>query len=224
MQLPFTREQFFDVFAAYNLAVWPAQLVLAAVALALILGVLAKPRRAGPWTAYGLALLWTWTGLVYHLGFFRTINPAAPLFAALCLGTAIVFVVQGAVRGGLSFRTGLHPRALPGWLMIAYALLGYPVIGAMAGHTFPAAPTFGLPCPTTLFTVGLLLLAAPGMHRSLVIGPMIWSLIGGTAALALGVPQDYGLLVAAAICAYLLLARPKGSRPATAGPGSRRWM
>lgn len=32
MQLPFTTEQFFDVFRAYNTAVWPAQLVLVVLA------------------------------------------------------------------------------------------------------------------------------------------------------------------------------------------------
>jgi hypothetical protein len=93
-------------------------------------------------------------------------------------------------------------------------------VGALAGHTFPNAPTFGLPCPTTLFTFGLLLLAAPGLHRALVIGPLAWALVGGTAAFALGVPQDYGLFVAAVIGFYLLLPRAGRLRRATAAGAS----
>ena len=40
MQLPFTREQFFDLFAAYNAALWPALAALwlaSVVASALVL-------------------------------------------------------------------------------------------------------------------------------------------------------------------------------------------
>jgi hypothetical protein len=152
--------------------------------------------------------------VAYHLAFFRTINPAATIFAALCVGTAGAFAILGGLRGGMTFHKVRNGRDLLGWAMIAYALLGYPAVGALAGHTFPNAPTFGLPCPTTLFTFGLLLLAAPGLHRALVIGPLIWALIGGTAAFSLGVPQDYGLFVAAAIGFYLLFPRAERTRRA----------
>ena len=219
MDLPFTREQFLDLFAAYNVAVWPAQLVLVCLAIAMMAGVLTHPTRAGRLVSYGLAVLWAWGAIAYHLAFFRAINPAAPVFAAIALATAAAFAILGGLRGGLAFRPVEDARGLLGWAMVAYAMLGYPAIGALAGHTFPNAPSFGLPCPVTLFTVGLLLLARPGLHRALVIGPLAWSLIGGTAALALGVPQDYGLFVAAAIGVYLLL--PAGPRTGAQAPASR---
>jgi hypothetical protein len=204
VDLPFTRTQFLEVFAAYNLAVWPAQLLLTGLAIAMAGGVAIAPARAGRWVCLGVAALWTWTALAYHLAFFRAINPAAPLFAALGLGTAAAFAIAGARGVGLTFRKARDARAAAGWTMVAYALVGYPLIGALSGHAFPAAPTFGLPCPTTLFTVGLLLLAEPRLHRALVVGPLAWSIIGGTAAFALDVPQDYGLFVAAGIGIFLL--------------------
>ncbi|WP_339379209.1 DUF6064 family protein [aff. Roholtiella sp. LEGE 12411] len=32
----------------------------------------------------------------------------------------------------------------------------YPLIGYSLERTFPSLPTFGIPCPTTIFTFGLL--------------------------------------------------------------------
>jgi hypothetical protein len=36
MNLPFTQQQFFDVFAAYNTAVWPAPYALGALAIDMV--------------------------------------------------------------------------------------------------------------------------------------------------------------------------------------------
>src|SRR5678815_5669775 len=56
-------------------------------------------------------------------------------------------------------------------------------------------PTFGVPCPTMIFTAGMLMLATLRSWR-LSIVPVIWSLIGGSAAFLLGVRADYGLPIA----------------------------
>jgi hypothetical protein len=54
---------------------------------------------------------------------------------------------------------------------------------------------FGItPCPVTIFTLGLLLLARP-MYWWLLVIPVLWSLVGGSAAFLLRVPQDWVLLV-----------------------------
>lgn len=212
MHLPFSREQFFEVFAAYNTAVWPAQVVLGGLALAMLVAIAARPAQAGRLVSFGLALMWSWVAIAYHLAFFWPINPAAPLFAGIALATAGIFLFHG-LRGTLRFERSRGARAATGWLLIAFALVGYPAAGVLAGHAFPASPTFGLPCPTTLFTVGLLLLAAPDFPRALAIGPLAWSLIGATAAVLLGVSQDSALFLAAAACLYLLAAPRRPSSP-----------
>lgn len=81
MQPPFTLEEFLGVFARYNLAVWPLQVGLYAVA-ALLVALAARPsRRSGRWIAGLLAALWAWMGIVYHWAYFARINPAAYLSA-----------------------------------------------------------------------------------------------------------------------------------------------
>lgn len=205
MDLPFTKEQFFGVFAVYNTAVWPAQLLLNLLAIGLMTLILRAPEQAGRFVSFGLAAFWAWLGIAYHLIFFWTVNPAAPLFAALSLSTAAVFARVGGIRGQLRFEPGISARVVTGLLTIMFALVIYPLIGEVLGHHYPASPTFGLPCPVTLFTFGILLMAAHSLPRILVIGPLLWSLIGATAAFMLGVTQDLALIVVAMMGLYLLL-------------------
>ena len=46
MQLPFTREQFFDVFAAYNAALWPGVLALWTASVLVAVLLFARSHRA----------------------------------------------------------------------------------------------------------------------------------------------------------------------------------
>lgn len=208
MSLPFTVEQFFDVFAAYNITIWPAQLaayLLAAVAL-LLAGADRRP-WAGRAIAGILALYWIGIGIGYHTLHFSKINPAAPVFGGLFVLQGVLFLLVGVVRGGLAFRFGLKPAPIVGAVLIAYAMVVYPLIGLATGHSYPRTPTFGVtPCPVTIFTFGLLLWTVRPLPLSLLVIPVVWSVIGTSAAIQLGVPQDYGLL-AAAIAAVALITR-----------------
>jgi hypothetical protein len=72
-------------------------------------------------------------------------------------------------------------------------------------------PSFGVPCPTTLFTAGLLLSLEPGGPGApwyLLIIPLAWTLIGGSAAILLGVLPDVALLLGGAVL-FVQLAVPR---------------
>ena len=56
--LPFTTEQFFDVFARYNAAVWPAPIIAYALGTIAIIAVLIGNRASEAVTAAVLSLLW----------------------------------------------------------------------------------------------------------------------------------------------------------------------
>ncbi|MDX1606751.1 MAG: DUF6064 family protein [Candidatus Competibacterales bacterium] len=205
MELPFTIEAFFRVFADYNRAIGPMPVLAYLLGLAVV--VLAW--RPAPWagrTIGGiLAGFWLWMGIVYHGLFFAPINPAAYAFGGLFVVQAALLAWQSVIRDRLWFPPRRDPRAVVGWLAIAYALLLYPLLGQLAGHGYPRAPLFGVaPCPTTIFTLGLLLLAdrVPGSLWPI---PLLWSLIGGTAAWLLAVPEDLGLWAAGLATIVLLL-------------------
>lgn len=212
MPLPFSTEQFHAVFRAYNEAVWPAQAVLLAAAVA-ALALAVVPRGAsGAAISALLALLWAWMGLAYHLAFFNAINPLAPLFALLSLAGALAFGWHGVVRRRLAFRVGRDGRTLVAGLLIGFALIVYPLWSLAVGQRWPAFVTFGLPCPTTIFTIGLLWTATAPLPRSVLLAPLLWCAIGGQAALLLDVPQDFGLF-AAGLAALALLVRPGRAPP-----------
>ena len=215
MNLPFTAEQFFDVFYAYNTRVWPMQVVLYALGiLALILAWRARPSSTRSILAI-LAGLWFWMGIVYHVIFFSAINPAAIVFGALFILQGCIFLVAAVRSRKYTFRVSLHIKGITGLVMIIYALLIYPFWGMIAGHVFPRAPIFGLPCPTTIFTFGVLLFVSERVPWYLYIIPLIWSIVGFSAALTLGVPQDYGLLVAGVVGSALLLMKNKSAASQT---------
>ncbi len=214
MALPFTAEQFYSVFRTYNETVWPVQVFLLGLAL-LAVALVLRPRA---WTDAAIAailgILWTWQALAYHLAFFVQINALAYGFAALSLAGAGVFFWQGVIRHRLRFSWQPGTRSIAGALLVIFALVAYPVWSWHAGHVYPAMPTFGLPCPTTLFTLGILAFLTPGYPRSPLVVPTVWCFIGAQAAFLLEVPQDLALLVAGAF-GLLLMARRKA--PGTAG-------
>ena len=134
MKLPFSVEQFYAVFSAYNTTVWPVQIVLFGLG-ATAVGLLMFPRS-------GSGVAWTY----------------------------------------------------------------------LAGHRYPAFPTFGLPCPTAIFTLGLLAFLKAPYPRSPFVIPVLWSFVGGQAAFLLDVPADYGLVVAGLVGVVLML-QPKAISP-----------
>ena len=211
MQLPFSREDFFDLLAAYNGALWPAAVALWVASVVAAVWILSSRRSHDRWISGLLAVHWAWSAIAYHVVFFTRINPAAWLFAAIFLLQAALFFWSGVIRGHLAFMPSRTMWTRIGAFLVVYALL-YPAINAVENRSILSIPTFGLPCPTTIFTAGLLLLAMPH-SRILAIVPIVWSLIGGSAAFLLGVSADYALPVAGVALAVFGLHKSRTSAP-----------
>ena len=212
--IPFNVDQFLENLAQYNEAVWPMQLVLYAAALA-CLGLLFTTR---PWASRMISLLltglWIWMAVAYHLKFFALINVAAWWFGILFALGATFFDWYGVVNDRLRFRAASGPWGVTGAILMIFALVIYPALSSTLGHRYPAIPTFGLPCPTTIFTIGILLFAQAPAPRAVFVMPVLWSAIGSLAALELGMTQDLALSVAGII----------GLIAALRVPGPRIWL
>jgi len=204
MRVPFTQQQFLDVFGAYNSTTWPVVIALWLVTLAF--GVRFVRGRPGSVALSALAAVhWAWSGLVYHALFFTDINPAAWWFAGMFLLEAFAFVWFGMVRRTLAFEWGHTVRHAVAGALFAYSL-AYPFLVLASGHDVPRAPLFAVPCPTTLFTAALLLTAVRPAPVLVFVVPVMWATLAGTAAIALGVTPDLMLFVAA-ICLIVYVAR-----------------
>jgi len=208
MRIPFSTEDFLQNFTHYNLDVYPLQFLLYLLAVLILLVSFSKfsgiRSRA---IFYLLALMWMWMGVVYHLMYFSAINQAAYLFGSLFIIQAICFCWYAwQIIPKIYFKN--NTQSWLGVAVILFALVGYPLIGYFNRHIFPAAPTFGLPCPTTIFTFGVLLLSQKRLPVLLYVIPLLWSLIGFTAALKLGIIEDVSLpIVAVIFCAVIIYER-----------------
>ena len=205
--MPFKIDEFLGVFQAYNLAIWPAQIIgyiIAAIALILVMR---SQKYSNQFMSAIIALFWIWTGIVYHIIFFSRINKAAPAFGALFILQGILLFLYGAVHKRASFIYNKTPTIIIAYLFIAYATIGYPLLAHKIGHIYPRVPVFPLaPCPLTIFTFGALLLSKTKTPWYLWTIPFIWSIIGFTAALKLSMLEDFGLLIAG-LTGTILIAR-----------------
>lgn len=205
MEMPFTAEQFFDIFRTYNSELWPVQVLLNFLGLLAVILIALRRRWSGVIVSSILAALWVWTGTAYHIAFFARINPLAYGFGALSIVGGLLFAWHGVIRRSLTFAFDKSPRAGVGSALIAFALVDYPVWATLAGHAFPELPTFGLPCPTTIFTIGVLSLASGTSLRKVLIVPILWSLVGSQAAFLFDVKPDLALLIAGAAAIGLFI-------------------
>lgn len=202
--MPFTVEQFLEVFRQYNIGTWPMPIALYVMGVFAVFFGTRRAPASDLAISYILAFFWLWMGLAYHFAFFSAINKAAFLFGALFIGQSLMFFFY---RNKLVFRFQKNVYGIAGGVLVFYALIIYPMIGYFNGHIFPASPTFGLPCPTTIFTFGILLWTLRGVPIFLLIIPFLWSLVGGSAAFLLGILEDTGLPIAGVAAIFLLTKR-----------------
>lgn len=209
MNIPFTSAEFYSVFTAYIIAVWPMQILLLGLGVLAVAMLTRQRKNASVGIAAILTSLWVWQALAYHLAFFTAINPLAYLFAAIFMAGAADFFWQGVVRRRLSFKPTSGWRMWSGWGLMIFACFIYPAWTYLAGHRYPAFPTFGLPCPTTLFSIGLLAFLVKLYPRSVFVVPSLWCLVGAQAAFVFDLTADLGL-VAAGVVGLVLLFRSNG--------------
>ena len=208
--LPFTPEQFLGVFVNYNDVIWPIQIAAYVLGAISIASLFRRTRAADRVIAGILAAMWLWTGVAYHALSFSVINKAAYIFAALFIVEGCYLVYAGVYRDQIRF--GLRPilATAVGISLMAYTAIAYPLIGVATGHRYPEMPMFGVtPCPVTIFTFGMLLLTLRPVPNWLFVIPFVWSLIGGSAAILLNVPQDWLLLVSGFIASPLMFFRDR---------------
>lgn len=205
MKLPFTIEQFLAVFRLYNESVWPIQIFFNLLALVCLYFIFRRTSISDKFISISLALFWLWMGIVYNIIFFTSINKAAYLFGSLFIIQSLIFIYFGLIKGSLQFEFQRSIISYSAIVLAIFALIIYPLLGFAFGHMYPNSPTFGLPCPTTIFTLGIILFIRGRIPYLLIAIPLFWSLIGFSAALTLGIYEDAGLLAAGVITIVLTL-------------------
>ena len=189
MNLPFDAEQFLRVFATYNAAVWPAQIVAYGLGLIAVGGLLASRMASRRIILAILAIMWAWNGLAYHLTYFSPINPVAKVFAWF-------FVAHTALFATCTVSPGISAS---GPDLVGDASRPEPSSSMQCSSTKSSAPwpntgscrarCSGWPCPTTIFTIGVLLQSHGRIMAALSVIPILWALIGTSAAFLLAISE-----------------------------------
>ena len=194
--LPFTQNQLLDVFARYNQSITPMLVPAYLAGLAALW--LVRDRKEGlqraAWVILGA--LWLWTGTVFFFFYYSQIGPPGPFLG-------LPFMIEGGLCVFLGLNEGWATRPVAnrdlriGWVMAGSALL-YPFAMLLMGHDYPSVPMFGVtPCPLVVFTFAIMLLSPLRVPTWMLWVPLAWSVIGGSAALLLQMPQDVLLPVSA---------------------------
>lgn len=205
MNLPFNTEQFLEVFNRYNNGVFPAQIIFYLLSFLALFLTVRNYRFSSLYINSFLAAAWLWMGAVYHIGYFASINKAANLFGIVFILQSIVFVYYGVIKNDMRYANRGGVQGAAAWIIAAYGLIIYPVLGYLSGHHYPFAPVLSAPCPTTIFTLGMLLLTEKRPSWVVYVIPLLWSVIAFMAALKLSITEDFGLLISGIITLSVLL-------------------
>ena len=200
------------LFAEYNPAIWPLQLVAYAGAVGLLGLVVVRPsRRMDRLLSAFLAAVWLFIGIVFHGLFVRRMDATQSLvYMAAFAAQAGLFIAYGVVGHRLAYAPARNASSIVGWTAIGYALVVYPLIGIALGHPYPQAPLFGAaPCPTTILTLGVLLLARPPLPKRLLVVPLAWALVATPAAVGRGIVEDVAMLVVAILAVVIVAVRDR---------------
>ncbi|MDT8283953.1 MAG: DUF6064 family protein, partial [Thermovirgaceae bacterium] len=194
-------------------AIWPAQVAGYALGILAVFFVIFWKSRSGKTVSGVLALFWIWIGVFYHIAHFSAINQAAFIFGVLFIIQGALFLGMAIRHPGLSFKVDRTGASLIGVIFVIYSMLVYSLIGISAGHSLSSSPIFAVaPCPTVIFTFGILLWSEKPVPAWLLVIPLLWSIIGTGAAISLQVPQDYGLGIAGVLGTFLILAKNRRLR------------
>ncbi|HPI20777.1 MAG TPA: DUF6064 family protein [Candidatus Kapabacteria bacterium] len=210
MKLPFSIEQFLNIFKIYNESIFPMQIFGYLIGIICIILIFSKYKYSKKVIFSVLAFYWIWMGLIYHIQYFSSINPIAIGFGIIFIIQGIAFLFQLFLKDSYNFEYQKKYSNISGLVLIIYGLIIYPILGMFLGHIYPYSPVFSVaPCPTTIFTFGVLLQYSGKIKIYLIIIPVLWSVIGFFAALNLGVIEDTGLLISGLLTIFCIFKNRK---------------
>ncbi len=196
----FSRAAYFRLFELYNAAIWPAQIAVFALGVAILERSLRGGTRAGRAIAALLAAGWLWVAIAFHAARYATLNTAAPVFAWIFAIEAALLLWIGVVRGRLLFGRPETAWEWCGFVLFVFALAVLPFAALLCGRGLRAAEIFGLaPDPTAVGTLGLLLMSKSRPRWPLMIIPTIWCVATGAILSVLKTPDFWIAPLAAVI-------------------------
>jgi hypothetical protein len=207
MKASFSIEQLLTIFEHHNQTFWLIHILAYVLGIIVLVLLFRKSDTRNKIINNTLAIFWLWTGVVFFILYFGQIYKPAYIFGALFIIQALLFTLP-RLRSNLSYHYAKDIYSIIGIIFILYAMIGYPLVGLLVNHIYPATPAFTLaPCPLVIFTFGVFLNTEKTPKLYLVI-PLFWA-ISGFIPISIGMVEDIGLIVAGIVGTILLFVRDK---------------
>lgn len=202
-----------SLFAAYNAATWPAQIVFTGIATLLLLLLCLRPTNTVRIAMKSfMAMLNFWIAGVYYMIYCRPreYHGMLALFWAIMGG---IWIYDLLVKHASLERTGQHNAFAV--LLLAMPLI-YPLCSLALGHEFPMMTSPVMPCSVAVFTIGLMLAFSEQVNIVLAMFLCHWALIGLSKVYFFGIPEDYLLACSTVPALYIFFreyVRSNADRP-----------
>jgi hypothetical protein len=214
--LLFSSRVYWRMFELHNAEFWPLHILTLAAGLIILL-IAWRPGSLTRWLALILAMLWVFVGWSFLWNRYATINWAAVYIAPAFFAEGVLFLVA-CLRDALAFDRRGPARGI-GYLLLALALAGYPLLAPLQGRGWASSEVFGIaPDPTVIATLGVLLLARGRLLPVLLPIPPLWCLLSGMTLQTMGEAQAWAppaaLALAAAAWIWTIIRQRGSPRPA----------
>jgi hypothetical protein len=205
-----TLERFLEYASRYNQDLYPAQYLMLGLGLIAVLRVFIRARRSSRYIAAILGFFYGWIAIEFYMVYFKEFMPIPYVFGILFMIQALIFILEGTIRNRISFQFKADIYGLTGAVLIFYGIFGYQALEYLLGRGYPALLSFGMfPCPTVIFSLGILLWTEKKFPPYILIFPIINALSGFIPVFKIGIIEDIGLIISGLIAPFLLNKRDR---------------
>lgn len=205
-----TLERFLKYVSLYNQELYPAQFLMLGLGLIAVFLVFFRTKYSSRSIAAILAFFYGWIGIQFYMIYFQEFMPISYVFGILFLAQAFIFILEGTIKNRISFQFKADLYGLTGALLIFYGIIGYQALEYILDRGYPEILSFGMfPCPTLIFSLGILLWTGKKFPAYVLIFPLIQALSGFIPAFMIGIVEDIGLIISGLLVLFMLAYRDK---------------
>jgi hypothetical protein len=209
--LLFSPRVYYRLLELHNIAVWPAHILTVLFGLAAFHVLLVSGRSRVRFVFLALGAIWLWVAWSFLWHRYASINWAIAYVAPFYALQGLLIISIGAVKGALAFPTNQRIPLPPGLALLAFSLVGYPLIAPGFGRPWLAAEVFGIaPDPTATATLAILALSRSRLRWLLMIIPFLWCMISGATLWTMGAADFFVAPLAALAAVGLSFLGPEG--------------
>jgi len=188
--LLFSRETYLRLFELYHRDIWPAQILAAAVGIAMLRALFVGRTAQIQAMFVALAAIWLWIAYAFHAQRYADINWAAENFGWLFTAQAVLLIIAAIWPAGL--RSGSKGSRWAGVVVFVLGLLVLPLAGLGLDRQWFEVEFFAFtPDPTAIATLGVMVALAGAWRWLLALIPLFWCLAGGVTLLAMNSLEAY---------------------------------